>query len=139
MFSFRDCWAHAHDAEQDTFMTLVAMYIEADPKYRRLTWLREWQAFWLEVAGRQGNGCSDLAADDHLPDEARVEEFRAFLRDYQSWCVAIGSALEHVTGVDAKRLLRFARTVDAVLIGDTSHPAVHRQVPPAGGVETAPV
>src|SRR5687768_2891168 len=51
MFSFRGHWAHAHDVEQDAFMALASMYVEADPACRDLPWLRDWQAFWLASAG----------------------------------------------------------------------------------------
>src|SRR5690242_1423294 len=56
MFRFREHWAHAHDVQQETFMALAAMYVEANPTYRAVPWLREWQAFWLRSIGRQPNG-----------------------------------------------------------------------------------
>jgi hypothetical protein len=123
-FSFRAHWAHAHDAEQDAFMALAAMYIEADPSYRDVQWLRDWQAFWLESAGNQGNGCSDLRADDFLTDDDQVAQFRQFLRRYRSWLIAVEPALALVVGIPTERLFDFAGTVDAVLAGDETHPRV---------------
>jgi hypothetical protein len=42
----------AHDnIQQDTFMALSAMYVKANPTYRAVPWLRDWQAFWLEAVG----------------------------------------------------------------------------------------
>lgn len=40
MFRFREHWAHAHDVQQETFMALAAMYVEANPTYRAVPWLR---------------------------------------------------------------------------------------------------
>jgi hypothetical protein len=124
VFSFRGHWAHAHDAEQDAFMALAAMFVEADPTYRDVRWLRDWQAFWLASAGRQGNGCSDLGADDFLTDDQRVAQFRQFLRRYRSWLAAVEPALTVVGDVPAGQLVDFATTVDAVLAGDETHPRV---------------
>mgnify|MGYP007039436857 CR=1 FL=1 len=126
MLSFREHWAHAHDRQQDSFMALAAMYVEADPKYRGIPWLRDWQAFWLDVAGLQGNGCSDLAADDHLTDDDRIEVFREFLGDYRAWLVAVGRAVDLVTGAELDDLIAFTRIVDAVVAGDEADPRVHR-------------
>jgi hypothetical protein len=124
MFSFRGHWAHAHDVEQDAFMALASMYVEADPACRDLPWLRDWQAFWLASAGRQGNGCSDLRADDFLTDDERVARFRQVLGRYRSWLVAMGPVLPVVVDIPAERLIDFAATVDAVLAGDETHPRV---------------
>ncbi|MFD9395984.1 hypothetical protein ACFWBB_36180 [Streptomyces sp. NPDC060000] len=124
MFRFREHWAHAHDVQQETFMALAAMYVEANPAYRALPWLREWQAFWLGSIGRQPNGLSDVCADDYLTDDVRVAQFRAFLRDYQAWLVASEGPLHTAAGLSADKLLDFAQTVDAVLAGDDAHPAV---------------
>ncbi|GAA4730350.1 hypothetical protein [Phytohabitans rumicis] len=129
MFVFRGHWAHAHDVEQDHFMALAAMYVEAEPRYRQVAWLRDWQAFWLDATGAQGNGCSDLRADEYLLDDARVAEFRAFLRDYEAWCTAVGPALDLAVGIGPDKLVAFTRKVDAVLVGDTSHPAVNASTP----------
>jgi hypothetical protein len=125
IFSFRGYWAHAHDAEQDAFMALAAMYVEADPTYRDIRWLRDWQTFWLRNAGNQGNGGSDLRAEDFLTDEERIVEFRQFLHRYQSWLVAMEPAFAVVVDIPTARLVEFATTVDAVLAGDETHPRVH--------------
>lgn len=124
MFRFREHWAHAHDVQQETFMALAAMYVEANPAYRAVPWLREWQAFWLRSIGRQANGLSDVCADGHLTDDGRVAQFRGFLRDYQAWLVASEGPLHTAAGLSADKLLDFAQTVDAVLAGDDTHPAV---------------
>ncbi|MEU4040092.1 hypothetical protein [Streptomyces collinus] len=124
MFRFREHWAHAHDVQQETFMALAAMYVEANPTYRTVPWLREWQAFWLRSIGRQPNGLTDVCADDYLTDDGRVAQFRAFLRDYQSWLVASEGPLRTAAGLGAEKLVEFPQTVDAVLAADDTHPKV---------------
>ncbi|GGO94625.1 hypothetical protein [Wenjunlia tyrosinilytica] len=124
MFRFREHWAHAHDVQQETFMALAAMYVEANPTYRAVPWLREWQAFWLRSIGRQANGLTDVCADDYLTDDGRVAQFREFLRDYQSWLVASEGPLVTAAGLSADKLVEFTQTVDAVLAGDETHPTV---------------
>jgi hypothetical protein len=130
MFTFRQHWAHAHDVEQDAFMALAAMYVEADPTWRDVGWLRDWQTFWLESAGQQGNGCSDLRADDFLTDDERVARFREFLRRYRSWLAAVEPVLPVVLDIPTDRLLDFVITIDAVLAGDEDSPAGVRDVDP---------
>ncbi|MDX2591611.1 hypothetical protein PV343_04890 [Streptomyces sp. WI03-4A] len=124
MFRFREHWAHAHDVQQETFMALAAMYVEANPTYRAVPWLREWQAFWLRSIGRQPNGLTDVCADEYLTDDGRVAQFREFLRDYRSWLVASEGPLHTAAGLGAEKLVEFTQTVDAVLAGDDAHPSV---------------
>ncbi|WP_035844154.1 hypothetical protein [Kitasatospora azatica] len=124
MFRFRMHWAHAHDIQQETFMALAAMYVEANPTYRAMPWLREWQAFWLRSIGRQPNGLSDLCPHDYLTDDGRVAQFREFLRDYQLWLIASEGPLAAAAGLSADKLVEFTETVDAVLAGDDTHPTV---------------
>ncbi|MFF7946295.1 hypothetical protein [Streptomyces griseorubiginosus] len=124
MFSFREHWAHAHDVQQETFMALAAMYVEADPTYRAVPWLREWQAFWLQSLGRQANGLSYIGADEYLTDDGRVTHFREFLRDYQAWLIASEGPLHTAAGLSAEKLVEFTRTIDAVLAGDETHPDI---------------
>lgn len=124
MFSFRDINAHAHDNEQNTFMALAAMYVEVHPVYQEVAWLREWQAFWMDAAGNQGNGVSDLRPEDHLTDEERIAEFHEFLGDYRSWVTATAPSVLLATGFHAERLVTFTETMEAVLTGDRTHPNV---------------
>lgn len=125
MFSFREHWAHAHDDEQDHFMALAAMYIEADPAYRELGWLREWQAWWLENVGNQGNGASEVGADEFLTDDDRVAQFRQLLESYRSWLLAVEPAIGiALTYPKTEQLVEFTRTIEAVLDGNETHPRV---------------
>lgn len=124
MFVFRGYSAHAHDSQQNTFMALAAMYVEADPAYRRIGWLRDWQSFWMEQAGCQGNGCSSLEPEEYLTDDERIELFRAFLRDYRSWVSSTAASAELITGISADRLVAFTETMEAVVTRDPNHPKV---------------
>jgi hypothetical protein len=123
-FAFRGHWAHAHDAEQNAFMALAAIYVDVDRTCRDVDWLRDWRSFWLESVGNQGNGCSDLGAEEFLTDDGRVADFRQFLRRYRSWIESVRPALAEVVAVPTDRLIAFATTVDAVLAGDGTHPRV---------------
>lgn len=124
MFIFHANAAHAHDLQQDTFMALAAMYVEASPAYREVAWLRDWQAFWIEAAGNQGNGCSDLDPQKYLTDEDRIGLFREFLSDYRSWVKATAASLRLITGYDADKLVDFTETMEAVITGDKTNPRV---------------
>ncbi|MFC8433312.1 hypothetical protein [Streptomyces sp. NPDC057253] len=124
MFIFRAHAAHAHDIQQDTFMALAAMYVEANPVYREVAWLRDWQAFWIEAAGNQGNGCSDLDPQTYLTDDDRIGLFRQFLSDYRSWVSATAAPLKLIAGYDADKLVDFTETMEAVVIGDRTNPRV---------------
>lgn len=115
-------WAHAHDVAQDAFMRLAAMYAAAHPRYRDLPWFREWWQAWLESAGNQGNGVSDILLTEHLTDTARIELFREFLGDYREWIAAVGSVVEYEFRIAPEKALGYARLVEAVVIGDGSHP-----------------
>jgi hypothetical protein len=123
-FIFRGYSADAHDSQQDTFMALAAMYVEANPAYRQIGWLRDWQSFWIEAAGCQGNGCSSLEPEEYLTDDERIELFRAFLRDYRSWVSSTAASAQLITGISADRLVTFTETMEAVVTRDASHPKV---------------
>jgi len=132
MFSYGGRWAHAHDNQQDLFMRLAAVHVAANPGYREIPWFHAWSRNWMEAAGNQGNGCSDLLADDYLTDEDRVATFRRFLRDYRAWIGDIGPILEDEMRVVPDRAIAFAELLDAVLAGDESHPKVNRRDPALG-------
>ena len=124
MFIFHANAAYAHDMQQDTFMALAAMYVEASPVYREVAWLRDWQAFWVKAAGNQGNGCSDLDPQGYLTDSDRIGLFREFLSDYRSWVSATAAPLKLITGYDADKLVDFTKTMEAVVTGDRTNPRV---------------
>lgn len=124
MFIFRANAAYAHDSQQNTFMALAAMYVEANPVYREVAWLRSWQSFWIEEAGCQGNGCSSLDTEKYLTDDDRIELFREFLHDYRSWVSATAMSAELITGFSADKLVAFTETMEAVVTGDKTNPRV---------------
>ena len=124
---FRKLQADAHDVEQEHFMALAAMYVEADPTYRELGWFREWQAYWLDSVGVMGNGGSEIGLDAHLTDEERVAQFRRFLQSYRAWLLAVARALDlAVRHPEAETLVAFIDVIEAVLDGDETHPRVSR-------------
>ncbi|KRD23334.1 MULTISPECIES: hypothetical protein [unclassified Streptomyces] len=124
IFVFHANAAYAHDSQQDTFMALAAMYVEASPVYREVGWLRDWQTFWMEEAGNQGNGCSDLDPQRYLTDDDRIVLFREFLDDYRSWVSTTAASINLVTGYDADKLVDFTETMEAVITGDRTNPRV---------------
>ncbi|MFH9552002.1 hypothetical protein [Streptomyces sp. NPDC017435] len=124
MFVFHANAAYAHDSQQDTFMALAAMYVEASPVYREVGWLRDWQTFWIEEAGNQGNGCSDLHPQSYLTDDDRIALFREFLGGYRSWVSTTAASINLVTGYDADKLVDFTEIMEAVITGDRTNPRV---------------
>jgi hypothetical protein len=129
MFSYGNHWAHAHDAQQEFFMRLGAMYLLANPRYAEIAWFRSWATDWIESAGNQGNGCSDLLAGDYLTGPERAEQFCGFLRDYQAWVTAVEGVIRWEMQMPPDKAVAFAQLVHAVVTGDESHPAVNRSQP----------
>ena len=126
MFVFRDHGAHAHDRQQNAFMTFGALYAAADPVYRETEWLRRWQSSWPAIADTQANGLSDLYPEKHVTDDERIARFGEFLRDYRSWVTSAADGIRVLTGYEPEDLVAFAETVEAVITGDESHPRVRR-------------
>jgi hypothetical protein len=135
LFIFRGLAAHAHDNEQNTFMALAAMFVEVHPVHRESVWLREWQAFWIDAVGNQGNGVSELCPEAHLTDDGRIAEFREFLGDYRSWVRATAQSAQWISGFQADKLVEFTRTMEAVLSGDRTHPRIVRPYVTESGAE----
>ncbi|MGI5196755.1 hypothetical protein ACQEVY_24430 [Streptomyces sp. CA-288835] len=126
MFIHRTHCAFAHDQTQDAFMAFAAMYVEANPVYREIEWLRDWRTFWIESRGNQGNGLSDVGNEEYLTDDGRITRFLEFLRDYRSWVASSGASISWLTDYKPDRLIAFAELMEAVLTGDETHPGVKR-------------
>jgi hypothetical protein len=118
MVRFGDRWAHAHDAQQDAFMRLAAMFAAANPFYRDHPWFGDWWREWLTVAGNQGNGLSDALLNEHLTDNERVEVFRNFLREYRVWVAVVGPVVEWEFRIDSAKVIAHAELIEAVVRGD---------------------
>jgi hypothetical protein len=121
--SFGQHWAHAHDNEQIMFMSHAPECLAQLPGLSGERWLHEWAAYWIDHRINNGNGCTDLALDEHLDSAEKVRVFRAFLNEYKRWLEATpDEELLDVAGypMARRRVVWFADLIGATIDGDTS-------------------
>ena len=123
MINFGGHWAHAHDNEQIMFMTHAPECLAqmALPSGER--WLHEWAAYWIDHRINNGNGCTDLALQEHLDSHEKVEVFRTFLAEYRRWLKKMPETeLLDIGGypMSLERVVWFADLIEATIDGNTA-------------------
>jgi hypothetical protein len=146
MIEFGDSWADAHDSEQILFMSLAPEFLDSSPKFKHVSWLQEWKAYWLKHKETHVNGCSDIDLPRFLSSEDRVCQFRDFLAAYKTWLRTFGDSIPadvinaktavpfflSFTGpCEVRELIAFACTIEDLLSGSMENKRVHKK-PGAG-------
>lgn len=125
MATFKSCWMHAHDAQQEAFMKVAVHFFNKRQDYQQHHWLKQWAHHWQRESDSYINGLSNLKLDQHLHSNTEIEVFLKFLVDYRSWLEQQSNPItieQEAWRVPA--LIEFANDLCSLINQDGSNPKI---------------